>query len=143
MFLSIPAERSKAVWIVSTCPPLSKSSSPFTYAWEIVPCAPIEIDIIVNILIHFLKFYRQDNILISLFAFFVSVYNKRFFRHFSKIACQLFFSPTRIPIFIDWTTSIFSFLRSESNVGVERNRERPVDTCGNHETSGQLGVVKL
>ena len=37
----------------------------------------------------------------------------------------------------------FSFLGSESNVGVERNRERPVDTCGNHETSGQLGVMKL
>ncbi len=53
-----------------------------------------------------------------------------------------FFSPTRIPTFIDWTSSIFSFLGSESNVGVERNRERPVDTCGNHETSGQLGVVK-
>ena len=29
------------------------------------------------------------------------------------------------------------------NVGEERNRERPVDTCGNHETSGQLGVLKL
>ena len=66
-----------------------------------------------------------------------------FFRHFSKFAWQLFFSPTQIPTFIDWTTSIFSFLGSESNVGVERNRERPVDTCGNHETSGQLGVVKL
>ena len=60
---------------------------------------------------------------------FVTVYNKRlFFRHFSKFAWQLFFSPTRIPTFIDWTTSIFSFLGSESNVGVERNRERPVDT---------------
>ena len=60
-----------------------------------------------------------------------------------KIELATFFSPTRIPSFIDWTTSIFSFLGSESSVGVERNRERPVDTYVNHETSGQLGVVKL
>ena len=66
-----------------------------------------------------------------------------FFRHFSKFAWQPFFSPTRISTFIDWTTSIFSFLGSESNVGVERNRGRPVDTYGNPETSGQLDVVKL
>ena len=65
------------------------------------------------------------------------------FSSFFKFAWQLFLLSNSNSNLHRLDSSIFSFLGSESNVGVERNRERPVDTCSNHETSGQLGVVKL
>ena len=40
------------VWMVSTCPPTSKSSSPFNYPLITVPKAPITIGIIVTFMIH-------------------------------------------------------------------------------------------
>ena len=36
------------IWIVSTCPPTSKSSRPFNYPWVIVPKAPITIGTIAT-----------------------------------------------------------------------------------------------
>ena len=40
------------VWMVSTCPPTSKSSSPFSNPLVIVPNAPITIGIIVTCMFH-------------------------------------------------------------------------------------------
>ena len=52
-FLSILADFNNAViWMVSTCPLISKSSSPFTHLLGIVPYVPITIGIIVTFMFH-------------------------------------------------------------------------------------------
>ena len=53
------------VWMVSTCPPTSKSSSPFSNPLITVPKALITIGIIVTCMFHSL-----DEVLILLFTFF-------------------------------------------------------------------------
>ena len=57
--LRILAVLSNAViWIVSTCPPTSKSSRPFNNPLVIVPKAPITIDKIVTFMFHsFFNYY--------------------------------------------------------------------------------------
>ena len=71
-FLSILANLNNAVvWMVSTCPPISKSSSPFTNLLGIVPSAPITISTAVTLIFHsFFLVLRQGLDIISLFAFF-------------------------------------------------------------------------
>ena len=52
-FLSIPADLNNAEdWIISTCPLISKSSSPFINPLGIVPSAPITIGITVTFMFH-------------------------------------------------------------------------------------------
>ena len=59
------------VWMVSTRPPTSKSSSPFSNPLVIVPNASITIDIIVNFMFHsFFQFPNKVEVLILLFTFF-------------------------------------------------------------------------
>ena len=70
--LSILAVLNNAVvWIVSTCPPTSKSSSPFSNPLVIVPKAPITIGMIVTRMFHsFFQFPSKVEVLILLFTFF-------------------------------------------------------------------------
>ena len=70
--LSILAVLSNAVvWMVSTRPPTSKSSSPFNNPLVIVPNAPITIGIIVTFMFHsFFQFSSKVDVLILLFTFF-------------------------------------------------------------------------
>ena len=59
------------VWIVSTHPPTSKSSSPFSNPLVTVPNAPITIGIIVTCMFHsFFQFPSKVVVLILLFTFF-------------------------------------------------------------------------
>ena len=59
------------VWMVSTRPPTSKSSSPFSNPYVTVPNAPITIGIIVTCMFHsFFQFTSKVEILILLFTFF-------------------------------------------------------------------------
>ena len=60
------------VWIVSTRPPTSKSSSPFNNPLVTVPNAPITIGIIVTFMFHsfFFQFSSKVEVLIHLFTFF-------------------------------------------------------------------------
>ena len=52
-FLSILAALNNAViWMVSTCPFISQTSSAFTNPWGIVPSAPITIGITVTFMFH-------------------------------------------------------------------------------------------
>ena len=83
------------VWMVSTHPPTSKSSSPFNNPSVTLPKAPITIVVIVIVMFHslfvFLKFPEKVQILILLFTFFqfYSVVNR-----YSKVhnfANSLFF----------------------------------------------------
>ena len=58
------------VWMVSNCPLISKSSSPFNSPLVTVPKAPITIGIIVTIVFHnFFNFFRKFQVLILLFTF--------------------------------------------------------------------------
>ena len=58
-------------WMVSTRPPTSKSSSPFTNPLVTVPNAPITIGIIVTCMFHsFFQFPSMVEVLILLFTFF-------------------------------------------------------------------------
>ena len=58
------------VWMVSTRPPTSKSSSPFSNPFVTVPKAPITIGIIVTFMFHsFFQFSSKVEILILLFIF--------------------------------------------------------------------------
>ena len=70
--LSILADLNNAVvWTVSTRPPSSKSSSPFSNPLVTVPNAPITIGIIVIFLFHsFFQFSSKVEVLIFLFTFF-------------------------------------------------------------------------
>ena len=59
------------VWMVSTCPPISKSSSPFSNPLVTVPNAPITIGIIVTCMFYsFFQFPSKVEVLIPLFTFF-------------------------------------------------------------------------
>ena len=59
------------VWMVSTRPPTSKSSSPFTNPFVTEPKAPITIGIIVTCVFHsFFQFPSKVEVLILLFVFF-------------------------------------------------------------------------
>ena len=60
------------VWMVSTRPPTSKSSSPFSNPLFTVPKAPITIDRIVTCMFHrfFFQFPSKVKVLILLFTFF-------------------------------------------------------------------------
>ena len=59
------------VWMVSTRPPNSKSSSPFSNPLVTVPNAPITIGIIVTCMFHsFFQFPSNVEVLILLFTFF-------------------------------------------------------------------------
>ena len=72
------------VWMVSTRPPTSKSSSPFSNPLVTVPNAPITIGIIVTYMFHsFFQFPSKVEVLISLFTFFqfYSVVFLAFFSH--------------------------------------------------------------
>ena len=71
-FLSILAILNNAViWMVSTRPPTSKSSSSFSNPLVTAPNAPITIGIIVTCMFHcFLLFSSKVEVLISLFTFF-------------------------------------------------------------------------
>ena len=70
--LSILAVLNNAVvWMVSTRPPTSKSSSPFSNPLVTVPNAPITIGIIVTCMFHsFFQFPSKVEVLILLFNFF-------------------------------------------------------------------------
>ena len=73
--LSILADLGNAVvWIVSICPAISKSSSPFTNPLVTVPRAPITIGITVTFMFHSSwgggKFPSKVEILITLYALF-------------------------------------------------------------------------
>ena len=70
--LSILAVLNNAVvWMVSTRPPTSKSSSPFNNPFVTVPKAPITIGIIVTFMFHsFFQFPSKVEVLILLFTFF-------------------------------------------------------------------------
>ena len=58
--LSILAVLNNAVvWMVSTCPPTSKSSSPYSNLLVTVPKAPIKIGIIVAFMFHSLFFFNS------------------------------------------------------------------------------------
>ena len=71
-FLSIMgALKNAVVWIVSTRPPTSKSSSPFNNPFFTVPEAPITIGIIFAFMFHsFFRFFSKVEVLILLFTFF-------------------------------------------------------------------------
>ena len=71
-FLSILAVLNNAVvWMVSTRPPTSKSSSPFSNPLVTVPNAPITIGIIVTCMFNsFFQFLSKVEVLIFLFTFF-------------------------------------------------------------------------
>ena len=59
------------VWMVSTRPPTSKSSSPFNNSLVSVPKAPITIGIVVTFMLHsFFHFHSKVEVLILLFTFF-------------------------------------------------------------------------
>ena len=59
------------VWMVSTCPPTSKSSSHFNKPLVTVPKAPLTIGIIVTFMFHsFFQFPSKVDVLILLFTFF-------------------------------------------------------------------------
>ena len=59
------------VWMVSTRPPTSKSSSPFSNPLVTVPNAPITIGIIITCMFHsFFQFPSKIEVLIFLFTFF-------------------------------------------------------------------------
>ena len=59
------------VWMVSTRPPTSRSSSPFSNPLVTVPNAPITISIIVTCMFHsFFQFPRKVEVLILLFTLF-------------------------------------------------------------------------
>ena len=70
--LSILVVLNNAVaWMVSTRPPTSKSSSPFSNPLVTVPNAPIIIGIIVTCMFHsFFQFPSKVDVLILLFTFF-------------------------------------------------------------------------
>ena len=72
--LSILSDINNAVvWMVSTCPLISKSSSPCTNPLVTVPRAPITIGIIVTLMFHslfFFQFLRKVQVLIFFFVFF-------------------------------------------------------------------------
>ena len=58
------------VWMVSTPPPTSKSSSPFNNPLVTVPKAPITIGIVVTFIFHnFFQFFSKVKVLILLFTF--------------------------------------------------------------------------
>ena len=61
------------VWIVSTCPPISKSSKPFNNPLVIVPHAPIRIGTIVTFMFHtfFNSLARSRNL--SFFSLFFRI----------------------------------------------------------------------
>ena len=71
--LSILAVLNDAVvWMVSTRPPISKSSSPFSNPLVTVPNAPITIGIIFTSMFHsFFQFPRKVEVFILLFTFFL------------------------------------------------------------------------
>ena len=58
------------VWMVSTCPLISKSSSPFNNPLATVPKAPITIGIIVTMFHRVFHFLGMVQVLILLFTFF-------------------------------------------------------------------------
>ena len=67
--LSILSDIDKAdVWMVSTHPLISKSSSPFINPLVTVSSAPITIAIAVTLMFHFFQFFYKVYILISLFV---------------------------------------------------------------------------
>ena len=76
--LSILAVLNNAVvWMVSTCPPTSKSSSPFSNPLVTVPNAPITIGIIVTCMFH---------------SFFSSLARSRYLSFFSHSFCFILWS---------------------------------------------------
>ena len=73
ILLSILAVLNNAlIWMVSTRPPTSKSSSPFYSTLATAPKAPITIGIIVTFMFHtfFFQFPSKVEVLILLFTFF-------------------------------------------------------------------------
>ena len=66
--LSILVDLNNAVvWMVSTCPLISKSSTPFTHPYVIVPRTPITIGIIITFMFcSFFQFPHKDEVLLLL-----------------------------------------------------------------------------
>ena len=62
--------RNAVVWIVSTCPPTSKSSRPFNNPLVIVPNAPITIGTIVTFMFHSFFSSLAKSRYLSFFSFF-------------------------------------------------------------------------
>ena len=97
---------SAVVWMVSTRPPTSKSSSPFCNPLVTVPNAPITIGIIVTLMFHsFFQFPSKVEVLILLFTFFqfYSVVSRD-----SKVdyfASSLFFSTLLAAGSLPWSSS--------------------------------------
>ena len=73
------------VWMVSSCPLISKSSSPFTNPLEIVPSAQTTIDIIITFMFH--SFFSSHSLWRYLFLFSPSF---NFTLWFAGTASQLF-----------------------------------------------------
>ena len=62
--------KNTVVWMVSTCPPTSKSSSPFNNHLVTLPKAPMTIGVIVTFMFHsFFQFPSKFKVLIFLFTF--------------------------------------------------------------------------
>ena len=69
----LPVLNGVVVWMVSTHPPTSKSSSPFNNPLVTVPKAPTTIGIMVTFMFHFFfQFPTKVEVLILLFTFFQS-----------------------------------------------------------------------
>ena len=71
LFSILAVLNNAVVWLVSTRPPASKSSSSLNNPFVTVPKAPITIGIIVTFMFHsFFQFPSKDEVLIFLFSFF-------------------------------------------------------------------------
>ena len=107
--LSILACLSNAVvWMVSTCPRISKSSSLFTNPLKIVPCALTTVGIAVTIIfLSFFSFLRRVKLLLLLLLFLVG------------------FSGQRLLMVFQWG------LRESNSIQVSRNFLRILATLSN------------
>ena len=71
LFSFLSVLNNDVIWMVSTRPPTSKSSNPFSNPLVTVPNAPITIGIIVTCMFHsFFQFPSKVVVLILLFTFF-------------------------------------------------------------------------
>ena len=108
--LSILAVLNNAVvWMVSTRPPISKSSSPFSNPLVTFPNAPITIGIIVTCMFQFFQFPSKLEVLILLFTFF------QFYSEVSRESLVLFFSFNVVSSFLFLNFHQFLFFRCVSS----------------------------
>ena len=90
--LRIQANLSNAVvWMFSTCPQISKSSSPFTISLGFVPRAPIKTGITVTFLFYSFFSYLAGSKYLSLFSpsFIFTLWSSPFGRFFSYFLLSL------------------------------------------------------